>query len=619
MEKPYDKMSKKEIPVLRHTTIIIAIISGFFTFVIIGLLIFNYIQLKTSDPLNSIELEDLKSKLSIHPGDENIKQQIRAIDLRLRNEYFRRREFSKFGGYILIASISILLISIKYADINRRMLPDLGSKSDGYAEESRNVVLARWSVAAIGAIMAGSLLALVIGSERAPLSDFILTAEKIVAESVRRDSQRTDQKTSILEEEKASVSAPQAIVAQTATETVVTQLPSEDDIKKNWTRFRGPYGLGISAYDNIPLSYDGKTGKNILWKTKYTLPGEGSPVVWGKRVFLTGATESKREVYCFDADSGKILWQKSVENVPGSSPSPPKVTEDTGFAAPTPATDGQRVYAIFANGDVVSFDFGGNQVWARSLGVPRSVYGYASSLLIYKKLLLILYDQGGAEDNLSKLIAVDSLSGQTVWEAKRPVPNSWATPIVINTGTRDEVITSANPWIIAYDPNTGNEYWRAKCLSGDIAPSPIYAGGLVFATNAYAKLAAIKPGGQGDVTQTNIVWSATDGLPDICSPLSNGSLIFLLQTYGLLTCYDAKSGEIVWDNDLAETFKASPSLVGDKVYLLTEEGIMIIIKADRKFEEIGRCPLGEKSTSSPAFMDGRIYIRGKENLYCIAR
>ncbi|HGJ67571.1 TPA: serine/threonine protein kinase, partial [bacterium] len=219
--------------------------------------------------------------------------------------------------------------------------------------------------------------------------------------------------------------------------------------------------------------------------------------------------------------------------------------------------------------------------------------------------------------NLSSIMGFDGASGNQVWATKRPVPNSWATPIIINTGNRDEIITNGNPYVIAYDPNNGKEYWRVKCLSGDIAPSPIYADGLVFVTNIYATLAGIKPGGQGDVTSTNIVWSADSGLPDIVSPLSDGKLVYLQETYGFMTCYDAKTGKIVWEHDFAETFKASPSLVGDKVYTITEDGVMIIFKSDIEFKEIARYELGEKTECTPAFTDGRIYIRGKENLYCI--
>ncbi len=216
------------------------------------------------------------------------------------------------------------------------------------------------------------------------------------------------------------------------------------------------------------------------------------------------------------------------------------------------------------------------------------------------------------------LIALEAHSGKTVWQTRRPVPNSWASPIVINTGGREEIITCGSPWVIAYDPATGAELWRADCLGGDVAPSPIYANGLVFAVNASYYLAAIRPGGQGDVTKTHIVWTAEEGLPDICSPVSNGELVFVLTTYGgILTCYDAQDGSFVWEKKLGTSFRTSPSLVGERLYLMSQSGVMFIVEAGREYKELGSAELGEASNACPAFLDGRIYIRGKEHLYCI--
>lgn len=595
-----------------QSSLVLTISAGIFSVVILVFLIFNYVQLKSDDPLNSPELMELKERLSRDPANEAIKEQIRSLDLQLRKAYFRHRKFSNLGSYFLIGSVSIFLIGIKFVYSYREKLPM--PKQEQKPKDEIKSKESKIAIGIIGILIFAGLIFSVQRSNR----DFLIDVQQI-ASSVKTQTEEGKQQETI-----ETVTAQTPEISQTSSEVAVqtavtSSYPTIDEINKNWSRFRGPGGLGISHYSNVPSSWNGKTGENILWKTAIPLPGENSPIVWEKRVFVTGATESKREVYCVDADSGKILWQKSVENVPGSSPIPPKVSEETGFAAPTATTDGQRVYAIFANGDLVSYDFNGNLVWAKNLGTPKSIYGYASSLLMHKGLLIVLYDQGGADENLSKIMAFDSNSGSLVWETKRPVPNSWATPIIINTGKREELITTGNPWVIAYNPDNGTELWRAKCLSGDIAPSPVFADGLVFATNAYAKLAAIRPDGQGDVTSTHIVWTGDSGLPDICSPLAVGGLVFLLQTYGLLTCYDAKTGEIVWDNDFAEAFQASPSLVGDKIYLLTEDGLMIVIKLDRKLEEIGRYELGEKVNASPAFLDGRIYIRGKNNLYCIGK
>lgn len=609
-----------------QSSLTLAISAGAFTLIILALLIFNYAQLKSSDPLNSTELTELKDQLFRDPANNSVKEQIRTLDLQLREAYFRHRKFSSLGSYLLVGSSAIFLIGIRFVYSYREKLP---MPQEIAPQKSKEELKTRGSKIAFG--IAGlfafiGLIFIVLNSSHSLSGDFLNDAQQIVATAKIKADEANQSENQQAAGENAVTQVPETIQTSsepgaqaTGTLAPTSGYPSTDEINKNWSRFRGPEGLGISYYSNIPSSWNGKTGENILWKTPVPLPGENSPIVWGKRLFVTGATESKREVYCFDTDSGKLLWQKAVENVPGSSPKPPKVSEETGFAAPTATTDGQRVFAIFANGDLISLDFSGNFVWAKNLGTPKSMYGYASSLLMSKNLLIVLYDQGGAEDNLSKIMAFDSSSGSLIWETKRPAPNSWATPIIINTGKREELITSSSPWVISYNPANGSELWRASCLSGDIAPSPVFANGLVYATNAYAKLAAIRPDGQGDVTATNIAWTADSGLPDICSPLIAGDLLFLLQTYGLMTCYDAKSGKVVWENDFAETFQASPSLAGDKVYLLTVDGLMIVIKLDRKVEEVGRYELGEKTNSCPAFLDGRIYIRGKNNLYCIGK
>ena len=354
-----------------------------------------------------------------------------------------------------------------------------------------------------------------------------------------------------------------------------------------------------------------------MWKTAVPLPGHNSPVLWENRIFLSGANKQKRQVYCFDAVSGKLLWQADMINPASAADKTLDMYEDTGYAASTVATDGSRVFAIFPTGDVGCFDFEGKKLWSRNLGTPDSMYGYASSLAVYQNLLLIQYDQATADDNKSRMIALDTFSGMTVWETNRPVPGSWTSPIVVKIAEQSQLITCADPWVIAYNPASGAELWRADCLGTDVAPSPIYAGGLVFGIRPYSSLVAIKPTGQGDVTKTHIAWKATDNIPDIGSPVSNGELIFLLETYGILTCYKVSDGTKLWEQDLETSFMASLSLAGDRLYMLSEKGVMFIAKVGSEYVELTKSPLGEKCYSSPAFADGRIYIRAAENLYCI--
>jgi len=321
-------------------------------------------------------------------------------------------------------------------------------------------------------------------------------------------------------------------------------------------------------------------------------------------------------VYCFDAISGRLLWTGEVPTTLQAGKKL-EIGQDTGFAASTVATDGRRVYAIFATGDVGCFDFDGKRVWARSLGIPDSAYGYTCSLEVYRNVLFVQYDQAGVEDQKSRLLALDGFSGRSLWEAKRPVANSWTSPILIKVGDKYQLITLGDPWVISYDPGSGTEIWRAKCVSGDLVPSAIYAGGLVFVVEPYTQVVAVRPDGRGDVTGTHIAWRAEDGGPDICSPVGNGELVFVVTTEGTLKCYKAADGSKVYEKELDTGFRASPSLVGDKLYLLDEKGVMYIAEAGPQYKELARCRLGEDCWASPAFADGRIYLRGIKNLYSI--
>jgi outer membrane protein assembly factor BamB len=397
--------------------------------------------------------------------------------------------------------------------------------------------------------------------------------------------------------------------------------PNEEEFAKAWPRFRGPAGLGISAYANVPDAWDATKGKGILWKTPVPLPGNNSPVVWGKRVFLSGADAHRREVYCFDAESGKLLWQENVSGTPQSNARPPEVNDDTGFAAPTTASDGRRVFAIFANGDLAAFDVSGKPAWAKSLGPLQNSYGHASSLMTYKNLLLVQLDQGSdSRKSRSKLLAFDSASGNMVWQANRPVPSSWSSAIVIRVGGCEQIVTSATPWVIAYDLGDGSEVWRVKCLGPDIGPSPVFAAGRVFVANDNASLSAIRADGHGDVSATHVAWKGKDGMPDTCSPLATAEFVFLLTSEGMLTCYDAAKGGVLWCEDFGEPCAASPSMVGRRLCIIARSGKAWIAEPGRdKCRRLGECNLGEECVTSPAFQDGRIYLRGKKYLFCIGK
>jgi len=335
-------------------------------------------------------------------------------------------------------------------------------------------------------------------------------------------------------------------------------------------------------------------------------------------VFLSGANEKSRKVFCYDAKTGKAAWAKDVVIELSAKAEPPEVNADTGFAASTMATDGKRVFAVFANGDVAAFDMDGKPVWQKALGKPENMYGHASSPAIYQNLLIIQYDQGTeAEEGLSYLLALDTTNGKTLWRTDRPVPNSWSSPIIVDTGKGAQIITCANPYVIAYAPGTGKELWRTSCLSGDVAPTPCYGNGLVFACQDGAGGFAIQPP-QDTATEGAIAWKIEAGMPDTVSPVCNDELLFTVASYGMVTCYDMANGQSVWEHDMKAPVTSSPIMVGGFVYLTDDEGVTHIFEASREYKAIGSGKLGEKVATTPAMVAGHIYMRGEKTLYCIA-
>jgi outer membrane protein assembly factor BamB len=390
-----------------------------------------------------------------------------------------------------------------------------------------------------------------------------------------------------------------------------------DELGQNWPRFRGAAGGGVSAFTNAPTSWDVRTGAGIAWKTAVPAPGFNSPITWGERVFFSGGDAARREVFCLDGKTGQLLWRQPVTGVPGTAAQLAEVPDTTGYAAATMASDGRRLYVLFANGDTAAFTFEGKLVWAKSLGPLKNPYGHAASLATWQDRLILQLDQGDSEEGKSKLLALDGRTGQTLWQRPRQVGASWASPIVIEAAGKPQVITLAVPWVIAYAASDGAELWRVEGLNGEITPSPIFAGGLLFVASPSEKLLAIRPDGQGDVTKTHVAWVTEENVPDVTSPVSNGELVFTLTTGGLLTCFDAKDGKKQWEHDFDMECHASPSLAGNRLYLISQKGAAVVVEAARQFKELFRTEMGDAFHASPAFAPGKIFLRGVTNVYCL--
>jgi outer membrane protein assembly factor BamB len=586
----------------------IAVFAAIFAMILCMLIIVNYIQIKRTDPLNTPALKVLVEQLHSGPGDDQLRQQIRELDLVARKAFFTNQWQVRMGGYLLFFSLLVLVICLKAIEMQTKKLPAEPSteRADFWHTRKLNRI---WVIYTGVTLVAVSLL-LVFLTNRDLGKNFEAAGGnigKIVGANNAGNANNKDIAGNAGMQENSS--ADSAGKSDTAAVNM-DGYPTAKEIAGNFASFRGVGGNGIAFQKNIPVSWDGRSGKNIRWKTEIPLSGYNSPIIWNDRIFLTGANETRREVYCFDLNTGKIQWKVPVEKIPGSPSQAPSVNRETGQSAPTMTTDGRRVYAIFANGDLIALDFAGNKIWSKNLGVPANHYGHSSSLIMYHDLLIVQYDQRGS----GSIMAFSGKTGEIAWKTSRNVKVSWASPVIVYTGKRTELILAAEPMVASYNPANGKELWNMECISGEVGPSVAYADGVVFSVNDYSKLAAVAIG-----ETPALLWEDNEYLSDIPSPVATGKFLFLPITYGTVVCYDARTGTKHWVHEFDNPIYASPILAEGKVYLMDKKGIMHIIKTDEKFTLVGEPQLGEGSVCTPAFADGKIIIRGDKNLYCVGK
>jgi outer membrane protein assembly factor BamB len=419
-------------------------------------------------------------------------------------------------------------------------------------------------------------------------------------------------------------------------------------INNNWSQWRGGEGNGISSETGVPTEWN--ANKNIKWKTPIAGRGHSQPIVWGSKIFLTAdvegevmpgakAVEHKIEgqifvhpdsvggnrkhsfkVICVDRGAGKILWEQTAYEGGAFDDRHRKGS----YAAPTPATDGNYVYAWFGGeGDgLYCYDFNGKLVWKKAVGKIASVgMGPGASPVIFENVVVLQCDED--EGKNSFIIALDKKTGKEVWKTPRKVQASWSTPLIVRSEKRAELITSGNELIISYDPKTGKELWTTQGHGSNAIGTPLAGQGLVFVYAGFPvkKTLAIKLGGAGDVTNTNVAWQYDKGTAYVPSSILYGDYLYLMSDRGILTCLDAKTGKIVYEGGripVPTTFTASPVAFDGKLLLTSEDGDTYVIKAGPKHEVLATNSVGEPVYASPAISDGMIFIRGEKNLYCIA-
>ncbi len=398
--------------------------------------------------------------------------------------------------------------------------------------------------------------------------------------------------------------------------------------KGDWSRFRGPSGMGVSEAQRLPLKWS--ESEKIVWKTPLPGAGSSSPIVAGDHIYVTtytgylvpgqpgGSLENlKRHLICVARDNGTILWDQSI---PAKLPEENRI-RDHGFAANTPAADDERVYAFFGKTGVFAFDHQGNQLWQADVGADTSGWGTSASPVLYGDLVFI-----NASVESGSLIALDRKTGKERWRAGG-IREAWNTPLVVKTQSGDEeLVVATHGKVLGFDPKSGKPLWSCDTdITWYMVPSAVATDGIVYILGGRSGTAAlaIRAGGRGDVTETHRLWTSNKG-SNVTSPVyRDGHLYWMHEQLGIAYCRNAESGELVYQNrlDRAGQAYASALLAEGRVYYLNRSGRTFVLAAKPEFELLATNDLRDGSTfnASPAVVGNRLLLRSDKFLYCVGK
>lgn len=604
----------------------LALVSALFALLFAVLLTLSQIMYTTTGPLDTPALTAMRQQLDQEPDNTALQEQIRELDLLSRKVYFTGRHQIETGTWILLFASLVLIFSLRMLYAEYKSLP--GKELDPFDAWIMQSLSRKYLGYGGALILGGVLLFLFLtrlpsgtegsagkesetelmadASNNEEASDALPADAESEAETTGEPTPLSD--SLAMEPTSAIASETTESAAEGAAQTVAA--PAATGPGSTVLSFRGTGGNGHSPARNIPTDWNLASGKGILWKVDAPKrSGFSSPIIADNKVFLTGADSEARELYAFDLGTGKLLWTAKADNISGSPASMPEVTEDTGLAASTPATNGRQVCAIFASGDILCTDMNGKRLWAKNLGVPDNHYGHSSSLMIFKGLVIIQMDHNKG----ARLIALDAATGAEKWVQTRKSKISWASPVIVNTGSRDELITTGNPYVISTNPLTGEQYWQTECMSAEVGPSVAFGGGMVVAGNENATMVGLKA---ADGSQ---VWEMNDYLPEVASPVATATQVFVATSYGAMAAYNLQTGELGKTHEFDAQFYSSPMIVENKLFAMDMSGVLYILNADKDFALVKKIATGERTHTTPAFLDGKIVIRTEKSLYCAGK
>lgn len=399
---------------------------------------------------------------------------------------------------------------------------------------------------------------------------------------------------------------------------------------QNWPQWRGPGANGVAPGANPPATWSETS--NVRWKIPVPGRGSGSPIVWGDRVFLLTAVSENNQtvpgvthkfvVMAIDRKTGEVAWERVARE---EAPHEPTHRENGTYASASAVTDGELLFANFESRGLFAYDMDGTLVWEKDFGdkLMRNQFGEGTTPALHGNTLVHVWDHQGGQ---SFIVALDKRTGEERWRQNRDEIDTWATPLIVEVNGRAQVITPAMERVKSYDLETGAVVWETEGLTMNAIPSPVVLDNIAILMSGFRgnSLKAIDlTKAKGDITGTDaIVWSYNRDTPYVPSPLLYDGILYMLKTNnGILTAFDAKTGKVHYGPErlsaAAEVF-SSPVGAAGRVYIMGRDGATVVLKQGTTFEVLGTNHLNDGFDASPAIVDGEIYLRGHQFLYCVS-
>jgi outer membrane protein assembly factor BamB len=379
---------------------------------------------------------------------------------------------------------------------------------------------------------------------------------------------------------------------------------------QDWPEFRGPSGQGHTTERGLPLTWS--ESQNVRWKMAIPGTGWSSPAIRGHRIWLTTATEDGKSLraICIDRNTGKLLQNIEVFRLSSAAAKHNK----NSHASPTPVLEGDKIYLHFGANGTACLTESGSIVWKTKLEYDNGQHGSGGSPVLYDNLLIVSCD-GMTQQYV---VALDKLTGKVRWRKPRAGNQAYTTPLVVRLPAGDQVISPGAYRTIAYEPRTGKELWEVTYGSGfSNVPRPVFGHGLVFICTGFMQpsLLAVRLDGRGDVTKSHVAWTLKRGVSLTPSPLLVGNELYLISDNGIATCVDAKTGSQHWQVRLGGNHSASPLYADGRIYFLSEEGEAVVIAPGKEFKKLATNQLNGRTLASMAVADGSIFVRSQTHLY----